>query len=74
MSVAIIKNSDFPEEAEFLTHPCGLRLIFKNHDDADNYLMANAESGVVYKQYDGEDQKYNGLAQVRAKASKAPLL
>lgn len=54
MSCAIIKNSDEPELAYFLTDDDGENLIFASFEEADAYLMANAEQGVVYRLWDGE--------------------
>lgn len=55
MKVAIIKYSNLPTKASFMKDENGNRLLFNSHDDADNYLMKYAESGVAYKHYDGED-------------------
>jgi hypothetical protein len=48
-------RSDLPEQANFMVGKNGDRLVFRTHDDAERYLIKNAESGVYYKHYDGED-------------------
>ncbi len=55
MSVAIIENCDLPKQAQFMVDEKGNRLIFNTHLDAERYLDKNAESGIYYKHYDGED-------------------
>jgi len=53
MACAIIKNADQPELAYFLTDEWLDNLIFKSAEEAESYLMKNAEQGVVYRIWDG---------------------
>lgn len=54
MQVAIIENSDCPDIAEFLEDDTGKRLLFNSYDDAEDYLMRNAEPGIAYAKW-GDD-------------------
>ena len=54
MKVTIIKNSNMPDLAEFMMDEQGERLLFNSHDEADSWLMDNAERGTVYTQFDGD--------------------
>jgi len=53
--IAIIKNSDNPALAEFEYDDFGEKLIFKDHEEAEQWLDENAESGVGYRHFDGND-------------------
>ena len=55
MQVAIIENADDPSEAKFMTDENGNRLLFDNYNDADRYLMNNAEQFVRYQFFGPED-------------------
>jgi len=55
MIVVIIENSDKPREAEFMRGRDGCKLEFTSHEEANYFLEKNAEKGIAYKQYDGED-------------------
>jgi len=52
--VCIIKNADDPNDCEFLTDDRLNNLVFNSFEEADQYLMENAEAGVTYRMYDGE--------------------
>jgi hypothetical protein len=54
MNVAIIENSDDAEIAEFITDEDGCRRLFPSYHDAEDWLMKNAEPGVVYQKF-GDD-------------------
>ena len=47
--------SDIPMKARFMEDENGQRLIFGSYDEADDYLMSNAENGVYYKAYGDDD-------------------
>lgn len=54
MKVAIIENSNMTSLAEFMVDENGDRRLFPTHADADMWLCDNAEPGVAYLQFDGD--------------------
>jgi len=54
MKYAIIQNADEPEFAEFMTDDNLDNLVFDSNEEADDYLMKNAEPGVGYRIWNGE--------------------
>jgi len=55
MDVVIIENSDDPINCEFMTDSHGHRLVFDDYELAEDWLMRNAERGVVYAKWGDDD-------------------
>ena len=49
--IAILENTDYAIEAEFMVDEDGNRMIFKTYDDADMWLNDNAVMGNTYQKW-----------------------